>query len=121
VHASPSSQIVVAGAFWSLQMGDPVAHDTAPTWHCRAGDSAHVLFGEHAPQLPEWQNMFAPQDNPSATAVCRHAFTGSQESIVQGLSSSQSSGAPAMQAPATHVSAPLHTSPSAQLVPSARA
>jgi hypothetical protein len=86
-----------------------------------AGERAHALPGEHAPQVPAWQYMFVPQVVPSAIATCSHPFTESHESTVQGLRSSQSSGVPLVQAPATQVSAPSHRSPSAQLVPSAKA
>src|SRR5262249_2376556 len=43
---------------------------------------------------------------------------GSQPSVVQGFPSSHTGGAPAVQLPARHVSAPLHASPSLHDVPS---
>jgi hypothetical protein len=78
-------------------------------------------------QTPAWQ-ISAPlhtvpsaQDVPLATAGCWQPATASQESVVQGLPSLQSSAGPAVQRPAWQVSAPLHTVPSTQGVPLATA
>src|SRR5207245_823841 len=49
-----------------------------------------------------------------AIGACMQPTPGSQLSVVQGLASSQSGGVPATQVLFTHVSAPLHTSPSSQ-------
>src|SRR5262245_10677401 len=51
-------------------------------------------------------------DARSATVVCLHPDVGSQLSTVQGSPSSQSSGVPAVQTPARHVSTPLQMLPS---------
>src|SRR5262249_42446214 len=66
-------------------------------------------------QVPAWQ-VSAPlhrlpslHDVPLTTAVCRQPSTGSQESVVHGLPSSQLDGVPEVQRPAWQVSTPLHT------------
>src|SRR4029450_5260599 len=51
-------------------------------------------------------------DPRSATIVCWHPDAGAQLSMVQGSPSSQSSGVPAVQTPARHVSTPLQMLPS---------
>src|SRR5262245_4697470 len=51
-------------------------------------------------------------DARSATIVCWHPDLGSQLSTVQRSPSSQSSGVPAVQTPARHVSMPLQMLPS---------
>ena len=56
-------------------------------------------------------------DVPFATAVLLQPVVGLQVSVVHGLPSLQLSGDPAVQAPAWHVSAPLHTVASAHDVP----
>src|SRR5829696_7437790 len=62
-----------------------------------------------------------PQVLPSLTAVWLTPAMASQTSAVQALPSSTTGAAPSLQNPITsQVSAPLHTVPSAQLVPAAR-
>jgi hypothetical protein len=81
------------------------------------------LSGAPAVQTPAWQVSSPLQRSPSvhgvpfATGVLEHPKMGSQLSVVQTLPSSQSSGVPAVQAPAWQVSSPLQTSPSAHGVP----
>jgi hypothetical protein len=54
---------------------------------------------------------------PLATAVCKQPKTGSQLSVVHTLESLQLSAVPVVHVPLWHVSAPLHTFPSAHDVP----
>src|SRR5262249_28469438 len=58
---------------------------------------------------------------PVVTAVLRQPSTGSQESAVHGLPSSQSGAVPTVHAPAWQVSSPLQALPSLQAVPLATA
>lgn len=58
-----------------------------------------------------------PHALPFEAAVCVQPLPGWQESTVQGLPSSQLSGAPAVHTPDWHVSAPLHASLSGHAVP----
>lgn len=60
---------------------------------------------------------FAPTGVPEALQMFWHPLAGSHESSVQRLASAQLRGAPAAQAPAWQVSAPLHALPSPQEVP----
>src|SRR6267143_559881 len=64
------------------------------------------------------QALPSEQEVPSATGVWTQPL-GPQESVVQGLLSSQLGGVPGVQAPARQISAPLQASPSEQEVPSA--
>src|SRR5262249_1062852 len=56
---------------------------------------------------------------PSAAGVYTAPSSGSQESIVQGLSSLTSTGLPGVHTPPRQISTPLHTLPSLHGVPSA--
>jgi hypothetical protein len=76
-----------------------------------------------AAQEPAWQ-VSAPlhaspslQAVPFATGAVRQPSAASQESVVHGLPSLQTSAVPAAQEPAWHVSAPLHALPSLHAVP----
>src|SRR5436309_2199156 len=84
----------------SLQLSAvPAAH--VPAWHVSA--PLHTFPSLH--------------EVPLATAACWQPCTGSHVSVVQGLPSLQLGGVPAVQIPAWHVSAPLHTLPSLHEVP----
>ena len=78
-------------------------------------------------QLPFWHvslplhTLASLHEVPFGTTVCLQPATGSQVSVVQGLLSLQVSDVPAVQAPAWHVSTPLHTLPSLHEVPSGTA
>ena len=73
---------------------------------------------------PPWQNsnplhtLPSLQETPSGRSVYWHPNMGSQLSIVQGLVSSQLSGAPGEQVPLWQVSTPLQTLPSLHELPS---
>jgi hypothetical protein len=69
--------------------------------------------------LPSWHSVDALQARQSGVGVWMQPVSGRQESAVQGSSSPQTSGVPALHAPARQRSVPSHRSPSAQLVPSA--
>jgi hypothetical protein len=77
-------------------------------------------------QTPVWQvsaplqSVASAHELPLGSVTLPQPSTGSQLSVVQALSSSQSSGVPPPQIPFVHVSAPLQTLPSAQDVPLAR-
>jgi hypothetical protein len=58
-----------------------------------------------------------PSEHMAVLLVKEHPVTGSQLSSVHGLPSLQTSGVPAVQVPAWHVSSPLHRLVSAQLTP----
>src|SRR5207249_4306122 len=94
------SLVSVVHGFASAQVSAVPALHT-PVWH--------VSVPLHAfPSLHEV---------PFETAACLQPATGSQVSVVQGLLSLQVSDVPAVQAPAWHVSTPLHTLPSLHEVP----
>jgi hypothetical protein len=81
------------------------------------------LSGEPAAQVPLWQvslplqTLLSLHDVPLSTGVLAQPLIGLQESVVQTLESLQLRAVPAAQAPLWHVSAPLHTLPSAHVVP----
>jgi hypothetical protein len=94
----PTPQLPPSGALpWSAQTGKPLEQTMAPRWHWSAG--VHELPAEHAPQVPAWQTIPAPQPLPSGSRACWHPLTASQESVVQGFRSSQFAGGPPTQAP----------------------
>jgi hypothetical protein len=53
VQGLPSSQSVAARAFWSVQRGTPVAHDSTPTWQGRGTGRVHAFPGMQSLQTPE--------------------------------------------------------------------
>jgi hypothetical protein len=81
------------------------------------------LGGVPAVQAPFWHVSAPLQAFPSAhgvpfvTGVLVHPLDGLQASVVQTFASLQSSGVPAVQVPATQVSAPLQALPSEHDVP----
>ena len=100
LQPATGSQVSVVQGFASAQLGAvPAAH--TPAWHVSV--PLHALPSLH--------------EAPFETAVCLQPATGSQVSVVQGLLSLQVSDVPAVQAPAWHVSTPLHTLPSLHEVP----
>src|SRR6266446_9945030 len=101
--ATGSHVSVVHGLASAQVSAVPAVH--TPAWH--------VSVPLHA--LPSLHEV------PFETAVCLQPATGSQVSVVQGLLSLQVSAVPAVQAPAWHVSTPLHTLPSLHEVPSGTA
>jgi hypothetical protein len=94
------SHVSVVQTFESLQLRAVPAAQT-PLWHVSAPLQA----------LP------SAHDVPLLTGRFRQPVTGSQLSVVQGLLSLQLGAVPGVQVPAWHVSAPLQTVVSAQLVP----
>src|SRR5258705_186396 len=88
----------------SLQLSAvPAAH--VPAWHVSA--PLHTFPSLH--------------EVPLATAACWQPCTGSQVSVVQGLSSLQLRSVAAVHTAARRVSAPMHTLPSLHEVPFATA
>jgi hypothetical protein len=99
-------------------------------------DGSHPSFVQDLPssqpsappgtQVPFWHVSPTVHAEPSlhfnvSSAVNLHPLVGSQVSFVQGLPSSQLSGAPEVQVAPLQVSTPLHTFPSEQPVPGATA
>lgn len=66
------------------------------------------------------QTLPSVHDVPLSTETCWHPVSGSHESVVHGLPSSQSGTAPALQIPPRQVSSPLQALRSLHEVPSAR-
>jgi len=119
VQMLPSSQVVpfVAGA--CEQVPVPVLQVSTVQ-----GLRSLQLMGVPPAQAPAWQVSLPLQrfpsghGVPSATATCEHEPPGAiQESVVQGLLSSQLGGVPAVQRPPWQVSAPLQALPSEHDVP----
>jgi hypothetical protein len=63
------------------------------------------------------QKFPSEHEVPLATFAAWQPLVALHESVVHGLPSLQASGVPGVQAPAWHVSSPLHTVPSLQDVP----
>jgi hypothetical protein len=63
------------------------------------------------------QTLPSEHEVPFPTGVVVQPVAGAQESLVQGLASLQTSAVPAVQTPATQVSAPLHALPSEHAEP----
>jgi hypothetical protein len=144
VQGLPSSQLGIAPGeqvpAWQVSVPlhalpslQDVPFPTAVCAHPVTGSQVSVVQGllssqsREAPgeQVPDEQ-VSAPlqtspsgQEVPSARSACSQPVTGSQVSLVHAFESSQSSGAPLLQAPAWQVSAPLQTLPSPHAVPSA--
>src|SRR5215813_13732789 len=79
-----------------------------------------LSFASSALSLRRRIDLTAVRQPASGLAGCIQPPTGSQESCVQRLPSSQSSGVPGRQVPApSHVSAPLQTVLSAHELPTA--
>ena len=82
--------------------------------------------GAPSVHTPLWQVSLPLQRSPSGQSVpfntggFSQPKTGSQESLVHTLASSQSSGVPSTQTAVWHSSTPLQTLPSPQAVPSGR-
>ena len=88
------------------------------------GFESSQLIGFPGPHWPAWQvstplhGFPSEQTVPFATGACEQApETGLQESVVQGLLSSQFTGTPGWQTPFRQTSAPLHALASAHEVP----
>src|SRR5262245_15106190 len=119
----PSSQgVPFVAAVWEQA---PVAGLHASVVH---GFRSLQLTGTPAAQAPlrqvslPLQAFPSGQGVPSATATCAHVPPGAtQESLVQGLPSSQLGGVPAAHSPPWQVSRPLQALPSEQAVPLATA
>jgi hypothetical protein len=117
LHARPSSQLVPLATATCWQPST-ASHESAVH-----GLPSSQLSAVPAAQLPDWhssaplQTFPSPQLIPLGTGVLWQPSTASHESAVQTLPSSQLSAVPAVQEPPWHVSAPLHTVASAQLVP----
>jgi hypothetical protein len=110
VQAFPSSQAAVLFVFWQPSTGSQES-------------SVQILpssqFGGAPPtQAPPLQVSPVVQASASSQAAVLFVFwqpsTGSQESSVQGLASSQLGGAPPLQAPPPQVSPVVQASPSSQ-------
>src|SRR5439155_11450212 len=119
LQASPSEQEAPSGTAALTHLSSCGSQRSA----VQALPSSHEGAGPGV-QAPAWQ-VSAPsqkrpseQEVPSATGVWMQPL-GPQESVVQGLLSSQLSGVPGVQAPAWQVSEPLQTLPSEQEAPSA--
>src|SRR6266850_2173419 len=116
LQASPSEQEVPsATGVWAQPLG-PQESAVQGFW----SSQLRVVPGVQAPALQissPLQTSPSEQEVPSATGVRKQPL-GPQESVVQGLLSSQLRAVPGVQAPALQISSPLQTLPSEQEVPS---
>lgn len=123
LHRSPSAHDVPAATGSCVT---PAPGSQPSTVH---GLPSSTAGGVPAPQAPAPSHVSSPlhrspsaHDVPAATGSCVTPFAGSQLSDVHGLPSSTTGGVPAAQTPApSHVSSPLHASPSPHDVPAATA
>src|SRR5262245_29906032 len=117
LHTVPSAHDVpfATGVFRQPCTGSQLSFvHTLTSSQLRAVPAVHTPFTQVSFPL---HTVASAQEVPFATAVFRQPRTGSQESVVQALLSLQLSAVPAVHVPAWHVSAPLHTVPSAHGLP----
>jgi hypothetical protein len=115
VQELPSLQAAPSGLAGLEQA--PVAGSQVPaSWHWSVGVHAIGGPGTQAP-LPQVSPTVQalPSLHAAVLLTCRHPTSGSQESVVHGLPSSQFRGGVPVQVPFRQTPVPLHTSPSPQV------
>src|SRR2546425_1208362 len=104
-QALPSSHGTLLGACTQPVAGSQESVvQTFPSSQLRAGPPVHRPFEQTSPVV-----QALPSSQARVFAAWTQPLPGSQESSVQGLPSSQSSGGPPTQAPAAQVSAVVQT------------